>query len=49
VTRSYQYARWTDEPSNLWVIQCKEPGLGEGSSGLRFDVLEPDEAADGVT
>jgi hypothetical protein len=41
VTRNYEYARWTDGSSHLWVGRCKEPGRGEGSSGLRFDVLEP--------
>jgi len=41
VTRSYQYARWTDGSTHLWVGRRKQPGRGEGSSGLRFDVAEP--------
>jgi hypothetical protein len=40
VTRSYQYARWSDGSTHLWVGRSKEPGRGEGSSGLRFDFLE---------
>jgi len=41
VTRSYQYARWIDGSTHLWVGRRKQPGRGEGSSGLRFDVAEP--------
>jgi hypothetical protein len=40
VTRSYRYARWTDGSTHLWVSRRKQPGRGEGSSGLRFDWLE---------
>ena len=40
VTRSWQFARWTDGSSYLWIGRRKQPGRGEGSSGLRFDVLE---------
>ncbi|HEY0375614.1 MAG TPA: hypothetical protein VGC87_01500 [Pyrinomonadaceae bacterium] len=40
VTRSYQYARWIDGSTQLWAGRKKQPGRGEGSSGLRFDVLE---------
>jgi hypothetical protein len=40
VTRSYQYARWTDGSTHLWIGRRKQPGRGEGSSGLRFDVVE---------
>jgi len=39
VSRTYQYARWVDGASHLWVGRRKQPGRGEGSSGLRFDVL----------
>ena len=41
VTRAYQYARWVDGSTHLWVGRRKQPGRGEGSSGLRFDVMEP--------
>lgn len=37
VTRTYQYARWTDGSTYLWIGRRKQPGRGEGSSGLRFD------------
>jgi hypothetical protein len=40
VTRSYQCARWVDGSTHLWVGRRKEPGRGEGSSGLRFDTIE---------
>ena len=40
VTRSYQYARWINGTTHLWMGRRKEPGRGEGSSGLRFDVAE---------
>ena len=39
VTRSYQYARWIDGSTHLWIGRRKQPGRGEGSSGLRFDVV----------
>ncbi len=37
VTRSYQFTRWIDGSSHLWVGRRKGVGRGEGSSGLRFD------------
>ena len=40
VTRSYQWARWTDGSSHLWVGRRKGVGRGESSSNLRFDALE---------
>jgi hypothetical protein len=39
VTRVYQYTRWCDGSSHLWIGRRKRIGRGEGSSGLRFDVL----------
>ena len=39
VTRAFQFARWFDGRSLLWLGRRKRPGRGEGSSGLRFDVL----------
>ena len=41
VTRAFQYARWTDGSTHLWIGRRKETGRGEGSSGLRFDTVEP--------
>jgi len=41
ITRSYQYARWTDGSTHLWIGRRKRAGRGEGSSGLQFDVVEP--------
>jgi hypothetical protein len=41
VTRRYRYARWGDGSGRLWSGREKQPGKGEGSSGLRFDVTEP--------
>lgn len=42
VTRTYQHARWGDGSTHLWAGRRKQPGRGEGSSGLRFDVLDSD-------
>ena len=39
VTRSYQFARWHDGSSHVWIGRRKRVGSGEGSSGLRFDSL----------
>jgi hypothetical protein len=39
VTRSYQYTRWFDGSTHLWIGRRKRIGRGEGSSGLRFDVV----------
>ncbi len=41
ITRSYQYARWIDGSTHLWIGRRKRPGRGEASSGLQFDVIEP--------
>ncbi len=43
VTRTYQYARWIDGSTHLWIGRRKSPGRGEGSSGLQFDVVEKKE------
>lgn len=40
VTRAYQYTRWTDGSTHLWLGRRKIPGRGEGWSGLRFDIAE---------
>jgi len=39
VTRSYQFTRWIDGSSHFWIGRRKGVGRGEGSSGLRFDVV----------
>ncbi|MCM3873671.1 MAG: hypothetical protein ND895_23540 [Pyrinomonadaceae bacterium] len=39
VTRSYQFTRWIDGSSHLWIGRRKGAGRGEGSSGLQFDSL----------
>lgn len=41
LTRSHQLARWHDGSTFLWSSRRKQVGRGEGSSGLRFDVMEP--------
>lgn len=41
VTRSFQYTRWIDGKTYLWIGRRKGVGRGEGSSGLQFDRLEP--------
>ena len=38
--RHYQYARWIDGSTFLWLGRRKSTGRGEGSSGLRFDRVE---------
>jgi hypothetical protein len=40
VTRSYQFTRWIDGSSHLWIGRRKGVGRGEGSSGLEFDSLD---------
>jgi hypothetical protein len=39
VTRAYHLARWVDGSTHAWLGRAKRTGRGEGSSGLRFDVL----------
>jgi len=39
VERGFQYARWFDGRSLLWLGRRKRAGRGEGSSGLRFDTI----------
>ena len=43
VTRAYQYARWIDGSTHLWIGRRKQPGRGEGSSGLRFDSISTED------
>jgi hypothetical protein len=39
VKRAYQYTRWLDGTSHLWLGREKTSGRGEGASDLRFDIL----------
>jgi hypothetical protein len=41
VERRHQHARWHDGSVHTWTGRSKRTGGGEGSSGLRFDVVEP--------
>ncbi len=41
VDRLYRYARWQDGRTTLWTARRRQTGRGEGSSGLRFDILDP--------
>jgi hypothetical protein len=41
VDRIYRYARWQGGRSASWTARRRQTGRGEGSSGLRFDVLDP--------
>jgi hypothetical protein len=41
VDRVYRYTRWLDGRMALWSARRRGIGMGEGSSGLRFDILDP--------
>jgi hypothetical protein len=41
VDRVHRYARWLNGRSVTWTARCRQTGKGEGSSGLRFDFLDP--------
>ncbi|WP_406229414.1 hypothetical protein [Nocardia sp. NBC_01009] len=43
VTRRPVLARWFDGSWHSWVRRQKNPGSGEGSSGLHFDIVRPSE------
>jgi hypothetical protein len=47
VTRSYQRTRWYGGRTLVWIGRRRETGRGVGSSGLRFDQIEPVEPAGG--
>jgi hypothetical protein len=40
VTRTRQYTRWYDGAIFSWIGREKRPGRGEGTSGLRYDIVE---------
>jgi hypothetical protein len=48
VTRAYQRARWYDGRTYVWIGRRAETGRGAGSSGLRFDQIEPTSPPDGA-
>lgn len=39
VSRMWQRARWSDGSTHVWIGRRKQPGRGEGSSELVFDVI----------
>jgi hypothetical protein len=40
LVRRFEYTRWVDGSTFLWLARRKSAGAAEGSSGLRFDRLE---------
>jgi hypothetical protein len=42
ITRVANRSRWLDGSTHLWIARRKTSGQGEGSSGLRFDVVLPE-------
>ena len=40
LVRRFEYTRWVDGSTFLWLARRKGVGSGEGSSGLRFDRIE---------
>jgi hypothetical protein len=42
VDRIWKYGRWYDGRTFLWTARRKRAGRGEGSGGLRFDVIVPE-------
>jgi hypothetical protein len=43
VTRTYQRSRWQNGQIYTWLGRRKQTGRGQGSSGLRFDLIRPTE------
>jgi hypothetical protein len=41
VSRVVRRARWIDGSTHPWIARRKQAGRGEGSSDLRFDVVQP--------
>jgi hypothetical protein len=41
VTRHVVRSRWIDGSTHVWIARRKSVGVGEGSSGLRFDLAVP--------
>jgi hypothetical protein len=40
LVRQFQYARWQDGTTFLWLARRKGVGRGDSTSGLLFDVFE---------
>jgi len=47
LTRTYQRTRWYDGKVVTWIGRRKSTGLGQGSSGLLWDRVEPIERSSG--
>lgn len=45
VERRWQFARWHDGTTHLWLQHRKRPGRGERSSGIRWDFLDAGDVA----
>jgi hypothetical protein len=41
VLRAARRTRWTDGSTHLWTSRRRRAGMGEASSGLRYDLAEP--------
>jgi hypothetical protein len=41
ITRVICRSRWTDGSTHLWIARRRTAGIGEGSSGLMFDLAVP--------
>jgi hypothetical protein len=41
LTRTYQRTRWNDGTIVIWLGRRKQVGMGQGSSGLSWDRIEP--------
>lgn len=40
IIRAVRRSRWLDGSTHLWISRRRRAGLGEGSSGLRYDIAE---------
>jgi hypothetical protein len=40
VLRAVRRARWVDGGRSMWLSRQRRVGLGEGASGLKFDIAE---------
>jgi len=47
VSQSYQRTRWTNGRVIVWLGARKQAGRGEGSSGLAFDRIVPQQQGGG--
>lgn len=41
LSRVVRRSRWIDGSTHVWISRARQPGRGEGSSGLDFDTLQP--------